>query len=190
MDSAADRCDPASVRHFAAVIAETAQSSTATIRSLITGLRDADPAQSLPEALRGACSRALTGQAVSLDLRLDETVTIADAGRQEVLAVTGEALRNVVRHATASRATVSLARRAGRACLEIADDGRGFDTATAAACPREGHFGLAGMRERTALAGGEFEVTSRPGTGTRVRLTIPLRSVQDRAKEEKVNQDV
>ncbi|MBI5960272.1 MAG: sensor histidine kinase, partial [Chloroflexi bacterium] len=54
--------------------------------------------------------------------------------------------------------------------LDVGDDGLGFDLAA----PREnGHYGLSGMNERAALCGGELKVSSKPGKGTAVRLTVP-----------------
>jgi signal transduction histidine kinase len=55
--------------------------------------------------------------------------------------------------------------------LEVRDAGPGFDTRSR---PQDGHLGLAGMRERTELLGGRFELTSGPGTGTRIRADLPL----------------
>jgi signal transduction histidine kinase len=56
--------------------------------------------------------------------------------------------------------------------LVVSDDGCGFDPLPHAAQAQHG-LGLAGMRERAALAGGRAEVDSRPGAGTTVTVTIP-----------------
>ena len=53
--------------------------------------------------------------------------------------------------------------------LSVADDGRGFDVGAA---PQR--FGLIGMRERVLLAGGDLEIDSAPGAGTRLRAVLPL----------------
>jgi signal transduction histidine kinase len=53
--------------------------------------------------------------------------------------------------------------------LTIADDGAGFDPAA----PAPGHFGVAGMRERAALAGAKLEIDSAPGRGARIVLDAP-----------------
>ena len=57
--------------------------------------------------------------------------------------------------------------------VTVADDGRGFDPATAPGV-EDGHLGLTVMRERARGHGGECEITSTPGTGTLVTLWIPL----------------
>jgi signal transduction histidine kinase len=79
-----------------------------------------------------------------------------------------ESLTNVVKHAHATTVHVRIACEQGQLVVEVTDDGRGFDP--------EAHtagFGLAGMRERVYLAGGELEIT--PGdAGTAVHCTLPL----------------
>jgi signal transduction histidine kinase len=80
-----------------------------------------------------------------------------------------ESLANVVKHARARSASVSLRAEAEGLTLRIEDDGRGFDPAA----PSPGHLGLAVMRERAAAVGASLEVDSRPGTGTRVRIAWP-----------------
>jgi signal transduction histidine kinase len=80
-----------------------------------------------------------------------------------------EALTNVRRHASATRAEVRLAWRGGAVDVEVLDDGHG---AAGAAGLVPGH-GLIGMRERVALYGGTVEAGNRPGGGFRVAATIP-----------------
>ncbi|MDY0908874.1 sensor histidine kinase [Microbacterium sp. CFBP9034] len=80
-----------------------------------------------------------------------------------------ESLSNVAKHAGAAHAVVRVAvAEDGAARLEVVDDGAGFETGT----PRSG-FGIEGMRERVALAGGRLEVESRPGAGTALRVLLP-----------------
>lgn len=88
---------------------------------------------------------------------------------QCVYRVAQEAVANAVYHANAQRLTVQLALRDSSLILRVQDDGQGFDIDNA---ERPGHFGLAGMRERAALAGGQLSITSQPGQGTLVELVI------------------
>jgi two-component system, NarL family, sensor histidine kinase UhpB len=86
-----------------------------------------------------------------------------------VYRVAQEALSNAVRHSDASRVSVTLRRREdGGVSLQVTDDGRGF-----AFDESEGGLGIAGMRERALLIGGELTIESRPGHGTTVHLTVP-----------------
>lgn len=84
--------------------------------------------------------------------------------------VAQEALQNVLRHADASRVTVRLEVSSDRVHLTIQDDGRGFSAQE----PDAGRFGLLGMRERTRLLGGSFQIESTPGEGTRITAEVPL----------------
>jgi signal transduction histidine kinase len=88
----------------------------------------------------------------------------------ELLAVSREALSNIARHASATRASVELAVSSGAVRLELSDDGRGFDAEHAA---EHGHHGLANMRARVEALGARFEVRSRPAAGTRIIVSMP-----------------
>jgi PAS domain S-box-containing protein len=80
-----------------------------------------------------------------------------------------EALTNVVRHAQASCVNVVLKSRENILSLSVTDNGRGFDAREFSEV--EG-LGLIGMRERASLAGGELQVNSGPGQGTRVSFKV------------------
>ncbi len=94
-----------------------------------------------------------------------------------------EALTNVARHAQASAVTVKLSRKPGVICLDVHDNGRGFDPATlpsASALRRPSGWGITGMRERVLLAGGRFDIVSQPGVGTTVSVELPWNPEEDR----------
>ncbi len=92
--------------------------------------------------------------------------------QDEVYRIGGEALRNAFRHACASRIEVEL--RYDQRCfrLRVRDDGKGM-VATAGGERHDGHYGLAGMHERTKLLGGTLLIWSQLGSGTEAELTIP-----------------
>ena len=85
-----------------------------------------------------------------------------------------ELLFNVVKHAETGRARVGM-RRAGSDQLEIvvSDEGAGFDTGKLNAAPADKGFGVFSIRERLDLLGGTMQVSSAPGAGTSVQLTVP-----------------
>jgi len=94
---------------------------------------------------------------------------LGDDAQLVVYRVAQEGLSNATRHSGAGRIDVRLRRRGdGGVELEVADDGRGF-----AFDESESGLGLAGMRERALLIGGELTIESRPGRGTTVRLAVP-----------------
>ncbi|MFE0131858.1 sensor histidine kinase [Streptomyces sp. NPDC059037] len=82
------------------------------------------------------------------------------------------AIANTVRHAEADRAEITLSFMDTSVSLDVVDDGRGFDPASA---PRgDGGFGLPAMRSRARSLGGTLSVESAPGQGTAVAVTLPL----------------
>ena len=89
--------------------------------------------------------------------------------------VVQEALTNVLRHSGAKNARIQLEQQPGRLRVSVADDGAGFDVgAMREKAAGEGHLGLVGMRERVEIVGGDLEIVSRPGAGTRVNVLLPL----------------
>lgn len=80
-----------------------------------------------------------------------------------------EALTNVAKHARAEHVRVTVARDAGELTIEVSDDGDGFDPQAT-----DGGFGLGGMRERVALAGGSLRIDS-DEHGTRLSARLPMR---------------
>jgi signal transduction histidine kinase len=92
------------------------------------------------------------------------------AALEEVLyAVAQEALNNALKHAGARSVRVSLFGQTERLTLVVEDDGCGFDPATAG---ERGGAGLANMRERLARCGGQLQIKSHPGQGTRVTAEV------------------
>jgi PAS domain S-box-containing protein len=87
----------------------------------------------------------------------------------ELLRVLQEALTNVRRHSGATQVEVRLRMEGQEVVAEVADDGRGFDAESVRA-----GVGLSAMRERVEALGGNIEVKSRPGAGTRVEVRVPL----------------
>jgi signal transduction histidine kinase len=93
--------------------------------------------------------------------------------RDEIYRIGGEALRNAFRHAQARRIAVTIAYGERQFRLRVRDDGRGIAPKVLDEQGRAGHWGLAGMRERAALIGGQLEIWSQQESGTQVELSIP-----------------
>jgi signal transduction histidine kinase len=88
--------------------------------------------------------------------------------------MTQEGLNNAVQHAQARHLSVSMKFNINAATLEISDDGKGFILPrTPAEFTPQGHFGLLGLYERAELIGAHLEITSSPGTGTRLIIELP-----------------
>ena len=115
---------------------------------------------------------ALTGSPVITELHAPGD-GLNPTQQTAVLRIVQEALQNVRKHAGSSRTVVSTRLDSTIWILEVTDDGRGFEVSAVAARGRR-NFGLQFMRERAELIGAQFEVQSRPGGGTVVRLSIPV----------------
>ena len=91
-----------------------------------------------------------------------------------VFRIVQEATNNVVKHSQASHVGIGFSYSADVIRIVVSDDGRGFDMAGGGSHELDEHVGLAGMRERVGLLGGEMSVDSELGAGTTVRVEIPL----------------
>jgi PAS domain S-box-containing protein len=125
------------------------------------------------------------GLAVALQVRLDaverrggihaELVVqgedrLAPAIQTELHQIAQEALNNALKHAKAQQVHVRLHFGEARTCLEVQDDGVGFELAAA---QRGGGLGLPGMKERVQNLGGSLNIASAPGQGTKVVVEVP-----------------
>ncbi len=99
---------------------------------------------------------------------------LPEAIKEPAFRLLQEALNNIGKHSGARSISVVLTRRNGRICLEVNDDGAGFDAGVVLNAEFRGSgFGLVGMRERAELSGAEFVIDSRPGEGTRICAAWP-----------------
>jgi len=118
---------------------------------------------------RLAAVEARTGLRSELQVQGDERLPLAV--EEELYWIAQEALNNVVKHAQAQHVALHLELAAGQACLEVRDDGAGFDPGQA---KQAGGLGLRGIEERVQRIRGELAVTSAPGQGTCVRVTVAV----------------
>ncbi len=142
------------------------------LRQYIFGLRSVILSdQHLDQAL-GQLVRDLGAKRhLRAEANIDRSVAAALAPQgNDVVQITREALSNVSRHAGARTCRVSLRRVDSTAVLEVADDGKGFDPATD---DSKGQ-GLPNIRDRVAALGGKAQIQSSPGSGTLLRISLPL----------------
>jgi signal transduction histidine kinase len=148
------------------------------LQGLITELRPAAlddlglaPAlDTLYARLRAAHGLAVAGVTELAVAEGDDSTRLAPAIEGAVYRLVQEALTNTAKHASTDSAEARIIERDGEISIEVSDEGTGFDPAEATP-----GFGLVGMRERVELAGGNLQVDSRPGGGTRVSATLPAR---------------
>lgn len=99
------------------------------------------------------------------DIDLDETRAVV------VFRIVQESLTNITRYAQASQVDITLGQPGNELWVEVRDNGRGFDLDAAS---KKKSFGLLGMRERALAMGGQVDITSAPGQGTVIDVTIPI----------------
>jgi signal transduction histidine kinase len=163
--------DPGAAREKLAVIEEVARDNLAEARAVVAAFRPvALDGSTLVEALRQLAGRF--ARETGLEVRVDTSALDGAPGLrtdEEVVLLRGaqEALTNVRRHAGASAVVLRLARVGGQVSVHVEDDGVGFDPATVTVS------GLEGLRGRVAQVGGEVDVASAPGSGTRVTVRVP-----------------
>jgi nitrate/nitrite-specific signal transduction histidine kinase len=150
---------------------QTAQEALQEMRLLIFELRPsvlgesglAAALRARLEAVEGRAGLETTFKAEGEDRRLAPEI------EEGLYRIAQEALNNVLKHAHARHVTVYLCQNASNVVLEVADDGVGFDPATAR---HQGGLGLRGIEERAARLGAKLSVQSQPGSGTQVRVEV------------------
>jgi signal transduction histidine kinase len=170
--AAADLWDTQPVRARAALdtVCHLAAGATTEMRAVLVDLHDAVlERRGLVAALEAHCAVVGHCSGLQVGVRFDGAgAQMPAAYERAICRIVREALANVVKHARASRATVTLTRdRTVRVCIE--DDGVGFDTST-----EPFTYGLVGMRERVAALGGWLHLDSQPTRGARVVVELPV----------------
>lgn len=130
----------------------------------------------LVPALNWLSRRVREGSSIQVDLEsrgLDQT-TLSPELSTLVFRLVQEALHNVVRHAEADEVHIRLLRTGNRLEIEIRDNGVGFDTQQLDQDPSRRGVGIAGMRDRVELFGGDFSLRSAPGRGTSIQAGLTL----------------
>jgi len=151
---------------------ETAQEGMRDMRLLIFQLHPPVlEAEGLVAALQARLA-AVEGRAgVQIEFRVEGERRLPIAIETELYWIAQEALNNVRKHAAARHVTVHLHFSAATVCLEVQDDGVGFDPG---AVPAERRGGLRTIAERTAQVGGKLTYESTPSAGTRVKVEVAL----------------
>jgi signal transduction histidine kinase len=122
-------------------------------------------------------SAETTGSLHALEVEVDVDVGAGVSADVELalFRIAQEAMTNVVNHAAAARVAITCRRDGDDVVLVVTDDGTGFETDTLNEFVRNGRLGLAGIRDRAALLGGEVQITSHPGDGTSLQVRVPIR---------------
>jgi signal transduction histidine kinase len=178
---------PAQARAALDTIRHLAAGATTEMRALLVDLHDAVLEQhGLVGALEAYSAVVRQRSGLQVEVRVGEAGAGNQAGtdgpgarlpaahEEALYRVVREALANVVKHARATRAIVTLVRDA-TVRVSVEDDGVGFGAPAPAFA-----YGLAGMRERVGALGGRLRLENRPGGGARVMAELPLPDDLDR----------
>jgi signal transduction histidine kinase len=160
--------EPGASRRLAALVT-AAEAALDECRHAIAALtRSGD--ESLSEALTLTAVETAGREGAQVEARIDADVAVTAVIQEALLRVTREAIINAVRHGHAETVKVEFRSRP-LLRLEVTDDGSGFDVASAMAAP--GRMGLRSMQARIKAIGGDLDINSLPGHGTRVVVTLP-----------------
>jgi signal transduction histidine kinase len=146
------------------------------LRQVMTALRPPVlDQQGLEAALQQHIQQFESEHQIMADLTIERQASDLASEVETVLyRIAQEALSNVRKHARADHAWVTMdGTEDGQVRLQVRDNGVGFDPGQASRLLAEGHFGLAGMRERVTFVGGRFDVRSAPGQGTTIEVAMP-----------------
>ena len=178
---------PAQARAALDLVCHLAAGATTEMRAVLVDLHDAVLEQyGLVAALEAHCAMLGQRSGLQVELRLEEAHAGARAGslrpherlpaeyEEALYRLVQQALANVVKHAHATRATVTLIRDTTvHVCIE--DDGMGFGAPIPAFA-----YGLSGMCERVAVLGGVLHLDKRPAGGVRVVAALPVPDTTER----------
>jgi signal transduction histidine kinase len=157
-------------------IKRVAKEAFTDVREAIFNLRQTAPiGDGLISMLRGYLDEYQAHYGIETDFWIEDLrlAEFPEEVQLQINRIVQEALTNVRKHARASRVSVRIEHVDHHVQIGIGDNGTGFD---AIKLSQDGvqHYGLQIMRERAASVGGDLEINSQPGAGTRILLRVPL----------------
>jgi len=169
--AAANAADTTLAGLLAGLGAQVQQALTEARRSVTAMRNPPDEPSALADRLAESAERTFAGSGIEVDVEQSGTPReYPESVEAEVLRIATEAMTNARQHAGCRKVEIACAYGRRHLQVRVRDDGRGFD-------PHEqtptGHWGLVGMRERSAAIGARLAITSSPGAGTEVLLAVP-----------------
>jgi signal transduction histidine kinase len=167
--------DPESAGRHLGLIRNMVRLSRVDLRRSIWDLRSRELEQfDLYKALSLGATRIASAAGVRVEIETKGNVCrLPEVIEEALLRIGQEAVTNTVKHADARCIKIELDFSPPQIVLEVRDDGKGFVPENSPG-PNDGHFGLLGMSERAKRLGGQITVTSAAGTGTVIRVEIPV----------------
>jgi two-component system nitrate/nitrite sensor histidine kinase NarX len=163
-----------------ALIQRAVEQADREVRQMMAGLQTTEfRLQTFEDLLSKTADRFAHehGMSISLNLNNGSSIPGSQDSYEQVVRIVHEALTNVHKHARDSHVTITLERHDGEAAVHIQDDGPGLAVDRLALDGQ--HFGLKVMRTRAEWLGGDLQIESEPGQGTRVTLRWPVVGGED-----------
>ena len=166
--------NPDSAVHHLKLARNLMRQSQVDLHRSVWGLRSrAEEHFTLTNALLTSAGQITDDTGIRVDVKTaGEARPLSEIIEENLLRIGQEAITNAVKHSAATAVAIELKYDPAKVVLKVADNGRGFDPETCVG-PKDGHFGLLGIRERTERLGGQVHITSTPGSGTSVTVEIP-----------------
>lgn len=167
--------NPESASQHLGLARSMVRTSRVDLRRSVWNLRSRELEQfDLPSALLISGNQIADGANIRIEAETIGSVqALPETFEENILRIGQEAITNTVKHSGATLLTLQLEFLPQAVVLTLRDNGNGF-TPNNCVGPNQGHFGLLGMSERAKRLGGRISITSAPGTGTMVRVEIPV----------------
>ncbi|NNF43015.1 MAG: PAS domain-containing sensor histidine kinase [Phycisphaerales bacterium] len=179
-----DRSRSSDVARVATEVDETLEDAIRRIRSLTFELGAPVLYQvGLAAALEALGEKMMHAHGIRFQFQSGPRLPDVDNRVIVLYRIVRELLTNLVKHANAGKATITVDATATAIEITVADDGTGFDTTDAGRdFGPDGGFGLFSVREQVRHLGGHLHIVSAPGAGSRIAVTVPIRSSAEPAR--------
>jgi PAS domain S-box-containing protein len=147
----------------------SARQALKEMRLFLYKLQPVDLRSGFVSALRKRLDMVEGRAGLSVSLEIDETISMSTEADLHLYMITQEALNNIIQHANATDVRIAFYKSDGSLNLEIEDNGGGFSVQE----KDSSGVGLSSMAERAELLGGNMKLSSSPGVGTKLNITIP-----------------
>ncbi len=153
--------------------ADTLRSSVTDLRTLMIEIAPPDLGETGMDGALRKLLEPLPARGIEVELDASTATHLPPEKTSLVFRVAQEAIRNVVNHSQATKVVTKLRFVDGTVTLQVDDNGRGFSSADRSRRREEGHVGLHLLNNAVEASSGQLSLTSEPGRGTSLMLTLP-----------------
>jgi signal transduction histidine kinase len=165
--------DPKKAQQLMNRISEQTETVQQTVSDIVWAIKpDNDSLENMATRMREYISETLEVKQIPADIQFDEPVLSANLpmeSRKDFLLIFKEAINNIIKHAGATHVNIALAMESGKLELVIKDNGAGIKPEK-----KQTGNGLGNMKARAQALNGQLHISSEPGKGTELKLTMPI----------------